>query len=124
MTTIIEGIPNDQALQLHVTEKVSGALAQLRVRPTTTRIAFTDENGPKGGIDTRCAFTVKLPRRAPMHVEATAEAPRQAFESAFEVLERELARKREQARTSRRRPKKYFIAKRSLTSDVGTELVE
>jgi putative sigma-54 modulation protein len=119
MTITIDGIDNDEALQAHVDEKVSATLAQLRVRPTTTRIAFTDENGPKGGIDTRCAFTLKLPRRPPVHVETTAETRRQAFESAFELFERELARKRERARTSRRRPKKYFIAKQLLTSEVG-----
>jgi ribosome-associated translation inhibitor RaiA len=118
MTITIDGIPQDETLQTHVKEKVSAALEQLRVKPTTTRIAFTDENGPKGGIDARCAITVKLPRRPPVHVETAAETRRQTFDSAFELLQRELARERERLKASRRRPKKYFIAKQLLRSDV------
>jgi len=118
MRVIIEGIAEDDVLRALIAEKVSGVSTRLRVAPTTTRVVFTDENGPKGGVDSRCAFTVELPRRPTVHVEAMAETRRLAFETAFTALERELGQRQERARVSRRRPKKYFLAKRLLVSEV------
>jgi ribosome-associated translation inhibitor RaiA len=81
------------------------------------RIAFTDENGPKGGTDTRCAVTVDVPRRPALHVEDLADSHRLAFDAAFSGLERLVRRDRDATREQRRRPKKYYVARRLLEGD-------
>lgn len=116
MAINIRGIPTDPALSARVARRVSAALAPLRVKPVAARVTFFDENGPKGGIAIRCALMVRLPYRPAVRVEHTAETARLAFDGGFAMLERQLARYRIRARDLRRRPKKYFIAKRLLTA--------
>jgi len=96
-------------------------LGRLRVKPTAVQVMFRDDNGPKGGVDVRCGLTLEVPRQAPLHVEATAETPRVAFEAARDLLERGLRESRERARTERRRPKKYFVANRLLAPDAQSD---
>ena len=57
---------------------------------------------------------VRLPRRPAVHVADVASTPRLAFDAALAKLERALRRLRETARESKRRPTKYFAAKRAL----------
>lgn len=103
----------DEATRTRVASGMANALASLRVKPTTTRVTFTDDNGPKGGNAIRCALEVRLPRRPAVHVEHTASTSRLAFDGALAKLERRLARLRGIARESKRRPKKYFAARRA-----------
>lgn len=77
-------------------------------------VAFTDENGPKGGRAMRCAIGVTLPRRAPIRAEHTAVTARLALDGALDTFERDLARLIERRRDAARRPKKYYAAKRLL----------
>lgn len=79
-------------------------------------VAFTDENGPKGGRAMRCAIGLTLPRRSPVRAEHTAVSARLALDGALETLERDLARVIERRRDAARRPKKYYAAKRLLTT--------
>ena len=58
MTIDITGIPRDRALRARVAERMTSALAPLRVNPVTTQVAFFDENGPKGGVAIRGAVAV------------------------------------------------------------------
>jgi ribosome-associated translation inhibitor RaiA len=92
------------------------ALASLVIEPTVARATVSDENGPKGGPAIRCALEVKLPRRPAVHVEAVATTEQLAFESALTKLERAVARRRQIARDAKRRPKKYFAARRVLAA--------
>ena len=108
----ITGLRGAAALRERIAERVSEALHPIRLRPVSAKVAFFDDNGPKGGVAIRCAFTVKLPYRPALRVEHTAETPRVAFDAGFAALERRLERYRERARDSRRHPKKYFAAKR------------
>jgi ribosome-associated translation inhibitor RaiA len=85
------------------------------VAPPSARINFTDENGPKGGVGVRCAITVPVPRRAPVHVEHVAEMHGTAFDGALDTLEHRLAQGRRREREAGRRPKKYYVAKRALS---------
>jgi ribosome-associated translation inhibitor RaiA len=85
-------------------------------RATTARATFTDENGPKGGKAMRCALEVRLPRRPAIHVEEVAATPRLAFDGALAKLERQLGRLVDTTRELGRRPKKYYAARRALTS--------
>jgi ribosome-associated translation inhibitor RaiA len=85
--------------------------------PAVAQVTFFDENGPKGGLGIRCAFTVSLPRRPTIRVEHMAETPRLAFDGGFAALERRLKSVAERRRDLRRRPKKYFTAKRLLAPE-------
>jgi hypothetical protein len=108
----VTGLTGDAALRTRVVERMQHALGQLSVAPVSAHVGFFDENGPKGGVDTRCAVTVALPYHPGVRVEHLAETPRLAFDVTFEVLERQLHTYAERQRESRRRPKKYFAAKR------------
>jgi ribosome-associated translation inhibitor RaiA len=117
MTIEISGIARDRALASRVRQRLGAAVELLQVAPVRARAAFVDENGPKGGVDVRCALTVRLPYRPTVRVEHLAEDARAAFDGALPVLERQLARYREIDRESRRRPKKYYAARRAVASE-------
>jgi len=104
------------ATRARVTADLDSALALLGVAPTTARATFTDENGPKGGPAIRCALEVKQPRRSAVHVETVATTQRLAFDGALAKLEGAVARRRKATRDAKRRPKKYFAARRVLAA--------
>jgi len=110
MTLVMEGIALDDPLRPFIEERVRAVTSRGRLRPTSARVGFTDENGPKGGVGIRCALTVEIPRRATTHANGLGETPRLAFDTAYTALEQELTRDRQRRRDVARRPKKYFTA--------------
>lgn len=114
----IRGVPIDRSLRARVARQMTSALAPRLVKPVQARVTFFDENGPKGGAAIRCALTVGVPYRRKIRVEQTSETARLAFDVSLETLRRQLARYRERARESYRRPKKYYIAARLLMAGV------
>ena len=113
MTIDIRGIPTGNALRDRLTARLAATLARVAPKPVGARVTFIDENGPKGGVAIRCALTVRLPFQPTVRVEDMGVTPREAFDGALGVLERQLARNLEQARDARRHPKKYYAAKRA-----------
>ena len=113
----MEGIALDDPLRPFIQDKMTAATGRGRMRPTAARVAFTDENGPKGGVGIRCALTVDLPRRPATHASGLGETPRLAFDAAFSALEHELVRERQRRRDVARRPKKYFVASQGNLPD-------
>jgi hypothetical protein len=95
-------------------ERLLAVLARVPVRPLTARLTLVDENGPNGEEGLRCAVTVALPRRAVIRVGQVAEAPAPALARTLDALERRLERERVRRREGRRRPTKYFWARRLL----------
>ena len=91
-------------------ERMTQLMAEFPLRATTAEIRFRDENGPKGGEDTRCTLTVKHPGHPPVHVGEVAPSARLAFDAAVGKLEWRLRRMRAAERVNRRHPKKYFTA--------------
>jgi ribosome-associated translation inhibitor RaiA len=83
-------------------------------------VAFTDENGPKGGVAMRCAIAVVLPRRPPIRAARSAATVGQALERTLDTLERAITQLRERGRDATRRPKKYYAAGRLLAA-AGSE---
>ena len=71
------------AARARVAADMKAALAFLPVAPTSARVTFTDENGPKGGEAIQCALEVRLPRRPAVHVADVARTPRLAFDAAL-----------------------------------------
>lgn len=120
MAIEIRGAGGDTALETHVEKRMTPVLERGPARPMGALVAFVDENGPKGGVDIRCSLTVQLPGRRSVHVEHMGETARLAFDAAFAVLERQLERDADRSRESRRRPKKYFVAKRLLAAKPGS----
>ena len=102
MTLVMEGIALDDPLRPFIDTKMAALSRRGRVRPISGRVAFTDENGPKGGIAIRCALTIELPRRPTTHANGLAETPRLAFDAAHEALEQELDRERGRRRATSR----------------------
>ena len=111
MATAVEvlGMTGSRTLRSRAARLVADRLGPLPV--TSARVAFTDVNGPKGGPAIRCALTVKLPRRPPLHVEHRAVTAAPALDAAIDKLDRLLVQLREQTRKGRRYPKKYFAAR-------------
>lgn len=119
MTIEIRGSGGDATLETHIRNRLTPLLERWRVTAAGAQVGFVDENGPKGGLDIRCSLTVHLPIRQSVHAEHMGETARLAFDAAFVVLERQLERRVERSRQSRRRPKKYFVAKRLLAAKPG-----
>ncbi len=122
MAIVIEGL-TDGTLRRLIGRKLDALGSHLPQPPIAVRVGFKDENGPKGGVDIRCALTVEVPRRGALHAADVAATPRRAFDLAFAALERRALREIDRARDGRRRPKKYFAARRLLESQAG-EAVE
>jgi ribosome-associated translation inhibitor RaiA len=118
MAIQISGRAIDRRLQSRIVTLVGATLEGIR-GPVQAQVTFFDENGPKGGRDIRCAFTVSVPRRPTIRVEHQAETPRLAFDGGFAALERSLNGDAERRRDLRRRPKKYFTAKRLLAPEAA-----
>jgi ribosome-associated translation inhibitor RaiA len=110
----IGGLGHDRGLAARVRRRLAAALRGLTVKPVTAVATFVDDNGPKGGPAIRCALTLRLPYRPSLRVEATALVPGAAFDGAIDTLERQIDRYRDRQRDSRRRPKKYYAAKRRV----------
>ena len=53
-------LPISQALGDHVDRKLGFALRRFRDRIAALAVRLIDENGPRGGIDTRCSVIVDL----------------------------------------------------------------
>jgi ribosome-associated translation inhibitor RaiA len=112
----ILGLPTREAERLRADPRLAAALAALPPGASSARVAFADDNGPKGGPAMRCALTLRMPPRRRIHVEARAVTPRLALDRALDRMERRLARSAEIIRESRRRPKKYYAAERARAS--------
>ena len=120
MVIDIQGMAKDRALGARAAKVVAAALKPIKMAPIRAKITFFDDNGPKGGRGMRCAVDVRLPYRPPIRVEQVAETSRLAFDGAFGALERQLERYRVRDRDIKRRPKKYFVAKRLLAGGLQT----
>ena len=116
MTLDIEGLAARSALRALIARKIRGLFEEHRPKPIAARVGFVDDNGPKGGVAIRCGITVEIPRRPALHAEHRAESQRLAFDGAFAALARRIERERGRMLDERRRPKKYFVAKRLLSA--------
>ena len=117
---IIEGV-RTEGLATKVYDRVVDTLARVVPAPAVARIIFADENGSKGGVDTRCTIVFHVPRRRDLSVAESGENAEMAFELACDALVGSVTRERGRRRELVRRPKKYFLAKRLLAPEVSVE---
>jgi ribosome-associated translation inhibitor RaiA len=111
------GLPRASAARVRAVARLTAALADLPDRVSSARLASIDDNGPKGGVAVRCGVTVSVAGWGRLHVEERATTPALALTGALAKLERRLDRRRVIERESRRRPKKYFAATRTLADN-------
>ena len=108
------GLPVSPSLKALVVASLRRALVGVRTSPVHATVTFTDVNGPKGGLDVRCAIDVMVPQTPPLHAEATAERDVTAFQQSAARIAQRIADRLERRREGGRRPKKYYAARRLL----------
>jgi Sigma 54 modulation protein / S30EA ribosomal protein len=123
MSLDIQGLQDPRLTERVVTE-IEAVLDRYGYRPIGVRVMFGDENGPKGGVDTKCTMVVPVPPRAVVRAEHLAPTPHEAFEGSLAALGRQLGERRSRTRALSRRPKKYYVAKQSLRTVESRELEE
>ena len=124
---MVEGI-HEGALTGHIYTRLSETLARIAPPPSVAKVIFADENGPKGGVDTRCTIVFHMPRRRDLSVTEVGKTSDLAFDAAHAALAMDVTRESERRRELVRRPKKYFLAKKLLapetTLDASTASAE
>jgi hypothetical protein len=113
-TIEILGMAIAPALKARIARQVRRALVAVRTRPVDVKVRFKDVNGPKGGLDVRCAIDVKIPRTPPFHVEQIAGDDITAFDQSVAAISGQIARRLGRRVDSGRHPKKYYAARRLL----------
>jgi len=111
-TIEIVGLTIVPTLSARIVRQMRRVLVGVQTRPVHVRVGFADVNGPKGGLDVRCAIDVKIPRTAPLHAEETATSATSAFDLSSAAISRQIARQLERRQDSGRHPKKYYAARR------------
>jgi ribosome-associated translation inhibitor RaiA len=102
------------ALKARIGRRMRRALVGVQTRPVSAKVRFSDVNGPKGGLDVRCAIDVRVPRTRALHAEQTAGDAVTAFDQSSEAIARQVAAQLERRADSGRHPKKYYAARRLL----------
>ena len=108
----ITGLEISATLRSRIAQRLRRALASVRTSPVHVRVAFTDVNGPKGGLDVRCAIDVRIPQTPALHVEETHERDVTAFDRAAAMIARRIKEQLGRRQESGRHPKKYYAARR------------
>ena len=101
-------------LRARVIKELRRAAVGVRTSPVHVTVTFTDVNGPRGGLDVRCAIDVTIPQTPPLHVETLADSDVTAFQSSAAKIAGRIAARLKRRRESGRRPKKYYAARRLL----------
>jgi hypothetical protein len=114
LTLDISGLRMTPSLRSHISQRIRRALVGVQTSPIVVRVTFGDVNGPKGGLDVRCAIDVRIPQTAPLHAEALDQRDVTAFDRSAAVITRRIAQRLLRRQGSSRRPKKYYAARRLL----------
>jgi len=113
LVILVEGVTQPAFVE-HVRARIADTLKRVVPPPTLAKAIFTDENGPKGGVDARCTIVCDLPRRRDLAIHELGATPETAFDAAYAALDTAISRDRTRRRTLVRHPKKYFLAKKLL----------
>lgn len=95
--------PESPGLLAAVRERLERALRPCGDRVGRVHVQLSDLNGPRGGVDTRCAVLVYLDGTpTTVHVESVGETPFQAIARAADRCGKAVSRSLERMRTRRR----------------------
>lgn len=100
------------ALDTWIHERATRQLGKFATQIERLTVRFSDENGPRGGVDQRCAIHVTLHALPEVVVSGSAQTPREAFDSAIARVERAVRRTLD---------KHGFAARRSPRAKGGAE---
>ena len=110
----IAGLPSAPSLRAHISQRIRRSVVGVQTSPVHVQVTFADVNGPKGGVDIRCAIDVQIPRTAALHATALADRHVTAFNRSATAVTRQIARRLIRREEGGRRPKKYYAARRLL----------
>ena len=105
MLTRISGLRGRDRLRIEVEKQVRTLVERRGGSPRAVRIAFFDDDGPRGGVAIRCALTLTPSRGPSIRVEHTARTHSAAFKEALTVLTRQLKRRVQRQRYRARYPR-------------------
>lgn len=93
-------IKTSQAQYDYIMNKVRAATRRLRSPAACVQVRLADVNGPKGGVDKRCAVLVTAPGLNTIRVQAHANDYYTAIHAAAASLRRVLSRSLERLKTN------------------------
>src|ERR1051325_8364200 len=105
MLTRISGLRGRDRLRTDIVKQLNGLVARRSVAVRAVRVAFFDDDGPRGGVAIRCALTLTPSRGAIVRVEHTARTYSAAFKGALAILTRQLKRRVQRRRRRQRHPR-------------------
>jgi ribosome-associated translation inhibitor RaiA len=97
------GVTDTEALRRHAERRLAFALRRFEHRVRHVIVRLTDTNGPKGGVDARCAITLQLRSGRQLDVAASTAWPFASITSAARRLNSSVRRQLEKAQLPRRR---------------------
>ena len=105
MVVRITGLRGRDRLRDEVPKQVRRVLDRRGLSPRAVRVAFFDDDGPRGGVAIRCALTITPERGPSIRVEETARTYTAAFRGALVVLTRRAKRRVQRRRRRTRYPR-------------------
>jgi hypothetical protein len=105
MVTKISGLRGRHELRPEIVKQITGLLARRGATPHVVRVAFFDDDGPRGGVAIRCALTLRPSKGPVLRVEHMARTHPAAFKGALTILTRQLKRRVQRRRRRLRYPR-------------------
>jgi putative sigma-54 modulation protein len=87
-----EGFRTTAALHAFTRERLDFALGRFQELVAKVRVRLSDDNGPRGGIDKRCRFEVRLRGAPTVLIEERSDDLYAAIARAAQRVERQVAR--------------------------------
>jgi hypothetical protein len=106
MLTKITGLRGQDPLRMQVEWQINRLGARRPPAPRAVRVAFFDDDGPRGGLAIRCALTLTPARGPVLRVQHTARTYSAAFKGALTILTRKLKRSVQRRRRRTRYPRR------------------
>jgi len=93
-----KGLPTSESLAEYTTRRAHQHLSRFGHRVSAVDVRLCDVNGPRGGRDKRCLFTVRVPGLSTLQIEELDESFYAAVDQAALRAARSLGRNLERSR--------------------------
>jgi ribosome-associated translation inhibitor RaiA len=98
MDVLSRNLPNSDAIDEHAQRRLAFALDRFAGRVEQVRVRFADLNGPRGGLDKRCAVECDLGRLGSVVIEETDQDLYTAIDRASKRVKVAVRRKLDKAK--------------------------